>query len=120
MADPNRGEIWLADLGTGRGREQSGQRPVLVVSDATSLQLDEAQRRFLQAIAYYASLGVDRVRLVAEAEHAEALREADRLKDEVLASVSHSRLKIAAISSIAPRVPPWIAGRWVLPISVWW
>jgi mRNA interferase MazF len=34
MADPNRGEIWLVDLGAGRGHEQSGQRPVLVVSDA--------------------------------------------------------------------------------------
>jgi len=33
MADPNRGEIWLADLGTGQGHEQAGQRPVLVVSD---------------------------------------------------------------------------------------
>jgi mRNA interferase MazF len=33
MADPNRGEIWLTDLGTGRGHEQAGQRPVLVVSD---------------------------------------------------------------------------------------
>jgi mRNA interferase MazF len=33
MADPNRGDVWLADLGTGRGYEQSGQRPVLVVSD---------------------------------------------------------------------------------------
>lgn len=33
MADPNQGEIWLADLGAGRGHEQSGQRPVLVVSD---------------------------------------------------------------------------------------
>jgi mRNA interferase MazF len=33
MADPNRGEVWLADLGVGRGHEQSGQRPVLVVSD---------------------------------------------------------------------------------------
>jgi mRNA interferase MazF len=33
MADPSRGEIWLADLGTGRGHEQFGQRPVLVVSD---------------------------------------------------------------------------------------
>lgn len=33
MADPNRGEIWLADLETGRGHEQAGQRPVLVVSD---------------------------------------------------------------------------------------
>jgi mRNA interferase MazF len=33
MAAPHRGEIWLADMGTGRGHEQSGQRPVLVVSD---------------------------------------------------------------------------------------
>src|SRR4051812_8007668 len=33
MADPLRGEIWLAGLGTGRGHEQSGQRPVLVISD---------------------------------------------------------------------------------------
>ncbi|HJT75616.1 MAG TPA: type II toxin-antitoxin system PemK/MazF family toxin [Gemmataceae bacterium] len=33
MADPSRGEIWLADLGAGRGHEQSGQRPVLVMSD---------------------------------------------------------------------------------------
>jgi mRNA interferase MazF len=34
MPDPDRGEVWLADLGTGRGHEQAGQRPVLVVSDA--------------------------------------------------------------------------------------
>jgi len=33
MVDPNRGEIWLADLGSGRGHEQSGPRPVLVMSD---------------------------------------------------------------------------------------
>ena len=33
MADPIRGEIWLADLGSGTGHEQSGQRPVLVVSE---------------------------------------------------------------------------------------
>ncbi len=33
MADPCRGEIWLVDLGTARGHEQSGQRPALVVSD---------------------------------------------------------------------------------------
>jgi mRNA interferase MazF len=35
MADPLRGEIWLADLGSGAGHEQSGQRPVLIVSDDT-------------------------------------------------------------------------------------
>jgi mRNA interferase MazF len=33
MADPSRGEIWLADLGTARGHEQTGQRPVPVWSD---------------------------------------------------------------------------------------
>ena len=33
MGDPLRGEIWLADLSTGRGHEQAGQRPVLIVSD---------------------------------------------------------------------------------------
>jgi mRNA interferase MazF len=27
-----RGEVWLADLGQTRGREQSGERPVLIVS----------------------------------------------------------------------------------------
>jgi len=32
MADPNRGEIWLAALGVGEGHEQSGNRPVLVIS----------------------------------------------------------------------------------------
>ena len=33
MADPYRGEIWLADLSSGQGHEQAGQRPVLIVSD---------------------------------------------------------------------------------------
>ena len=32
MAEPRRGEIWLADLHPTRGREQSGRRPVLVLS----------------------------------------------------------------------------------------
>lgn len=33
MANPIRGEIRLADLGTGRGHEQLGQHPVLILSD---------------------------------------------------------------------------------------
>lgn len=33
MPEPARGEIWLADLSPTRGHEQSGQRPVLIVSD---------------------------------------------------------------------------------------
>jgi mRNA interferase MazF len=32
MIDPQRGEIWLADLGPTRGHEQGGRRPVLVFS----------------------------------------------------------------------------------------
>jgi mRNA interferase MazF len=33
MANPIRGEIWLANMGTGQGHEQAGQRPVLIASD---------------------------------------------------------------------------------------
>ncbi len=32
MPEPQRGEIWLADLNPTRGREQAGRRPVLVFS----------------------------------------------------------------------------------------
>ena len=32
MAYPHRGEIWLADFRPTRGREQTGRRPVLVLS----------------------------------------------------------------------------------------
>lgn len=32
MADPLRGDVWLADLGATRGHEQSGRRPVLMLS----------------------------------------------------------------------------------------
>ncbi|HWH52654.1 MAG TPA: DUF4118 domain-containing protein, partial [Gemmatimonadaceae bacterium] len=74
----------------------------LRLENATPVQLDMAQRRFLDAITYYAALAIDRVRLVAEAEHIEALREADRLKDIVLASVSHDlRTPLTTIKALA-------------------
>ena len=64
--------------------------------------LDAGARRFLSALAYYAALGIERVRLVAEAERAEALREADRLKDALLASVSHDlRTPLTTIKALA-------------------
>src|SRR5262249_37436505 len=44
----------------------------LRLANATPVTLDAAQKRFLDAIAYYAALALDRVRLVAEAERAEA------------------------------------------------
>jgi len=74
----------------------------LRLENDTPVALDPAQRRFLDAITYYAALALDRVRLVAEAEHAEALREADRLKDIVLASVSHDlRTPLTTIKALA-------------------
>jgi two-component system sensor histidine kinase KdpD len=75
---------------------------VLRLADRRPLALDAAQRRFLSALAYYAALGIERVRLVAEAEHAEALREADQLKDALLAAVSHDlRTPLTTIKALA-------------------
>ena len=79
-------------------------RPVgaLRLANAMPVALDAAHKRFLDAIAYYAALALDRVRLVAEAERAEALREADRLKNIVLASVSHDlRTPLTTIKALA-------------------
>jgi two-component system sensor histidine kinase KdpD len=56
---------------------------------ARGLTLDAERSRFVDALSYYAALGIERVRLIAAVERAEALREADELKDALLASVSH-------------------------------
>jgi two-component system sensor histidine kinase KdpD len=75
---------------------------VLSLTNAAPIALDAAQQRFLEALAYYAALAIERTGLVAEAERAEALREADRLKDGVLASVSHDlRTPLTTIKALA-------------------
>lgn len=79
-------------------------RPVgaLRLADPAPIAPDPQQRRFLDALAYYAALAVERARLSAEAERAEALREADRLKDALLASVSHDiRTPLTTIRALA-------------------
>jgi two-component system, OmpR family, sensor histidine kinase KdpD len=75
---------------------------VLRIRRDSGLVVDAAQRRFFAALAYYAALGAERARLGAEVRHAEALREADRLKDALLAAVSHDlRTPLTAIKALA-------------------
>jgi two-component system, OmpR family, sensor histidine kinase KdpD len=75
---------------------------VLVLADQHPLEFDPPKQRFLAALTYYAALGVERARLVREAEHATALREADRMKDNLLASVSHDlRTPLTTIKALA-------------------
>ena len=75
---------------------------VLRLAGDEPIAIDTAQMRFVVALSYYAALGVERLRLEGEAEHARALREADALKNALLASVSHDlRTPLTTIKAIA-------------------
>lgn len=81
---------------------KSGVVGVLVLSDEKPIVFDPPKQRFLAALTYYAALGIERARLVREAEHAAALREADKMKDNLLASVSHDlRTPLTTIKALA-------------------
>jgi two-component system sensor histidine kinase KdpD len=69
------------------------------------LTLTSEQARFLDALAYYAALGVERGRLVADAERAEAERRLEALRSALLTAVSHDlRTPLTTIKAIAHEV----------------
>ncbi|MEO5815545.1 MAG: ATP-binding protein [Gemmatimonadaceae bacterium] len=77
----------------------------LRLSSSHPFGVADDQRRVLGALSYYAALGVERLRLAGAEEEAESLRRADRLKDALLAAVSHDlRTPLTAIKGIAHEI----------------
>ncbi len=75
---------------------------LLSLEDSRGVRILPDQARMAAPLAYYAALGVERTRLAAEAEHAAVLREADRLKDALIATVSHDlRTPLTTIKALA-------------------
>ena len=77
----------------------------LQLSAARPFLLSRDQERVLSALSYYAALGVERVRLAPAESEAGELRRADRVKDALLASVSHDlRTPLTTIKGIAHEI----------------
>ena len=75
---------------------------VLRVANEPHVDLAPGQRAFLNALSYYAALGVERVQLSADASHTAALRDMDRLKNALLAAVSHDlRTPLTTVKALA-------------------
>lgn len=84
-------------------RDQSVGVLRVVFANSTALTMDRA--RLLDALAYYAALGVERVRLEATAEHAEAERRVESLRSALLMSVSHDlRTPLTTIKALAHEI----------------
>jgi len=78
---------------------------VLRVASAAGLRQPPEWRRLLDALAYYAALGVERVRLTTIAERAEAERRLEALRSALLTSVSHDlRTPLTAIKGLAHEI----------------
>jgi two-component system sensor histidine kinase KdpD len=75
----------------------------VVFAGSTILSTDRA--RLLDALAYYAALGVERVRLEVTAERAEAERRVESLRSALLMSVSHDlRTPLTTIKALAHEI----------------
>lgn len=87
----------------------------LLLRSGRPFLLSRDQERVLGALSYYAALGVERIRLGRAEEEADALRRADRLKDALIASVSHDlRTPLTTIKGIADEI-----GRGGDPMRAW-
>jgi two-component system sensor histidine kinase KdpD len=77
----------------------------LRIEDARGIGLTPERRRLLDALAYYAALGVERVRLTEAAERAEAHQRMESLRNALLTSVSHDlRTPLTSIKGIAHEI----------------
>jgi two-component system sensor histidine kinase KdpD len=95
-----RGKAFAIAL-TARGETVGALR----VSGRSGFVLTRDQWRVLTALAYYAALATYRLRLEQAEEAAESLRRADRLKDSLLAAVSHDlRTPLTTIKGIAQEI----------------
>ncbi|MBK5187475.1 MAG: DUF4118 domain-containing protein [Gemmatimonadaceae bacterium] len=75
---------------------------VLRLATDPHVHLAPGQREFLNALSYYAALGVERVQLTADASHTAALRDRDRVKNALLAAVSHDlRTPLTTVKALA-------------------
>jgi two-component system, OmpR family, sensor histidine kinase KdpD len=75
---------------------------VLRLASADGLRLTPEQGRLLVALAPYAALGVERLRLVESAERAEAERRVESLRSALLTAVSHDlRTPLTTIKGVA-------------------
>lgn len=83
-------------------RVRTGNVGALRITNERGIELAGTQREFLDALSYYVALGAERVRLTAEASRAETFREADRLKNALLAAVSHDlRTPLTTVKALA-------------------
>jgi two-component system sensor histidine kinase KdpD len=78
---------------------------VLRIAAADGMTLQSGEARLLIALAYYAALGLERARLVASAERAEAERRVEALRSALLTAVSHDlRTPLTTIKGLAHEI----------------